>query len=106
MTKAVIHPGNCGFTTVVTTRMDDDDLCKIHLESPCQIICLLSEELTEVNPYMEISFQRQMPIILQMSAKHCLHTSCPVPIGILKAIEVEAGLAVPDDVLITITKEL
>jgi hypothetical protein len=32
-----------------------------------------------------------------MAAKHCQHASCPVPSGIIKAIEVASGLALPKD---------
>ena len=32
-----------------------------------------------------------------MGARHCYHTACPVPVDITKAIEIEAGLALPVD---------
>ena len=35
---------------------------------------------------------------LPQSAASGLHVSCPIPLGIIKAIEVEAGLALPTDV--------
>jgi hypothetical protein len=40
-----------------------------------------------------------------MGLKHCFHAACPVPVGIIKAIEVEAKLALPKDVLMKIAKE-
>ena len=36
--------------------------------------------------------------------QHCPHAACPVPVGIIKAIEVEAKLAVPADVSIKLFK--
>jgi hypothetical protein len=40
-----------------------------------------------------------------MAAKHCKHAACPVPSGIIKAIEVASGLALPKDASITVTQE-
>jgi hypothetical protein len=39
-----------------------------------------------------------------MGAKHCTHAACPVPVGIIKAVEVETGLALPADVSIKLSK--
>jgi hypothetical protein len=103
MAKAEIFPGNCGFITQVETTMDGD-VCKVTVVSECKAIQKLAQELTEVNPYQEISFRRSTPQILQMGAKFCTHAACPVPVGIIKAVEVEAGLALPTDVTIKLTK--
>ena len=54
MAKAEIYPGNCGFTTTVETAMDGD-ICKIAIKSDCKAIQKLAQELTEVDPYKEIS---------------------------------------------------
>ena len=104
MTRAEIHPGNCGFTTTVEAAMDGDT-CHLTITSDCKAIQKLAQELTAVNPYQEISFRRNTPTILQMGAKYCTHAACPVPVGIIKAVEVEAGMALPMDVVIKITKE-
>jgi hypothetical protein len=105
MAKAEIFPGNCGFTTTVETTLVDD-VCKVRLVSECKAIQKLAQELTEVNPYQEISFRRgNTPTILQAGAKFCTHAACPVPVGIIKAVEIEAGLALPTDVTIKLSKE-
>jgi len=44
------------------------------------------------------------PLTLLLATKHCPHTACPVPVGIIKAIEVEAGLALPADATIRLSK--
>jgi hypothetical protein len=103
MAKAEILPGNCGFATTVEATLDGD-VCKITVVSDCKAIQKLAQELTEVNPYQEISFRRSTPQILQMGAKYCTHAACPVPVGIIKAVEVEAGMALPMDVRIILTK--
>ena len=103
MAKAEILPGNCGFITIVETTLDGD-VCKIAIASDCKAIQKLAQELTEVNHYQEISFRRNTPLILQMGAKYCTHSACPVPVGIIKAVEIEAGMALPMDVTIKLTK--
>ena len=42
--------------------------------------------------------------VYRSATQHLKHAACPVPSAILKAIEVEAGLAVPQDVIIKIEK--
>jgi hypothetical protein len=64
----------------------------------------MAEELTQVNPYQEISFKRKLPIIHEAGIKHCTHAACPVPVSIVKAVEIEAGLALPTDVVIKLSK--
>lgn len=103
MARAEIFPGNCGFTTTVETRLEDD-VCKVAVVSECKAIQKLAQELTEVNPYQEISFRRNIPLILQMGAKFCTHAACPVPVGIIKAVEIAAGLALPTDVTIKLSQ--
>ena len=76
----------------------------VQIHSQCDAIQRMADELTEVNPYEEISFKRKMPRTHEMGVKYCTHAACPVPSGIIKAIEVEAGLALPTDVTIKLSK--
>ena len=103
MAKAEIFAGNCGFSTQVETSMEGK-LCKIQMTSECAAMRRLAEELTEVDPYKEISFRRAMPKIHEMGHKHCTHAACPVPVGIVKAVEIEAKLALPTDVSLKFSK--
>jgi hypothetical protein len=103
LAKAEIFSGVCGFSTTVETSMDGD-ACNISITSECQAIQRLGQALTQVNPFQEISFRRATPQTLQMGAKYCTHAACPVPVGIIKAIEVEAGLALPVDVSIKLSR--
>ncbi len=104
MTKTEIDPGVCGHRATVEAKMEGK-VCKLTITSSCKAIQELAKELTEVNPMMEISFKRSTPQTIQMGMKHCYHAACPVPVGIIKTIEVEAKLALPKDVLIKIAKE-
>ncbi len=103
MAKAEVHAGVCGFTTTVETTLDGK-ICKIVIQSDCAAIQKLAEELTEFSPYQEISWRRKTPLTMEMAAKHCTHAACPVPVGIIKAVEVESKLALPADVVIKISR--
>lgn len=103
MAKAEIFAGNCGFNTTVETRINGK-ICNIHINSQCDAIQRMAEELTQVNPFQEISFKRSLPLTYEMGVKYCTHAACPVPSGIIKAVEVEAGLALPKDVSIKLSK--
>jgi hypothetical protein len=103
MAKAEVHAGVCGFTTVVETTLDGD-VCKVSIQSDCEAMQRLGQALTEVNPYQEISYRRKTPLTLEMAAKFCTHAACPVPVGIIKAVEVESNLALPADVTIKVSR--
>ena len=103
VSQAEIYSGNCGFTTKVTATKNGS-VCHLTIESECKAIQRLAGELTEVEPFREISFRRQTPLTHEMGAKYCTHAACPVPVGIIKAVEIESGLALPDDVTIKLSK--
>jgi len=103
MAKAEVMAGNCGFTTQIEATMNGSS-CELHITSECKAIKRMAEELTQVDPYQEITFKRSVPIIHQAGVKHCSHAACPVPVSIIKAVEIEAGLALPTDVTIKLTK--
>lgn len=105
MAKAVIHAGNCGYVTTVEATLDGDRRVLLHIESDCKAIQRLAEHLQAVDPYEEISFRRGMPQTIEAGIRHCSHAACPVPVGIIKAVEVAAGLALPGEASITITQE-
>jgi hypothetical protein len=104
MAKAEILAGACGFSTSVEA-IQDGKMVNLKITSDCASIQRLAQELTQVNPYEEISFRKAVPQSLALGMKHCAHPACPVPVGIIKAIEVEAKLALPVDVNIHIEIE-
>lgn len=103
MAKAEVMAGNCGYNTTVQTKMEGK-VCKVEITSQCAAIQRMAQELTEVEPFKEISFKRAMPKTHEMGVKYCTHAACPVPVAIIKAIEIEAGLALPTDVNIKLSK--
>ena len=104
MSKAEIKPGICGFTTTVEVNKNGMRSCSLTIKSGCSHIQDLAEKLTELDPFQEIAFRGDGPAVFRAAAETLPHPACPVPVGIIKAIEVEAGLALPRPVEIKLSK--
>lgn len=107
MAKATIDSGICGHITHVSASKTEGYQVTLDIVSDCPDIQKLAEDpdVVEVNALEEISFRQGEPRILAKGREHCAHGSCPVPAGIIKVVEVEAGLALPKDVTIKFEKE-
>jgi hypothetical protein len=104
LATAKITSGICGFAATVHARKNGRKV-DLEIESECAAIQALAAELAEVDPFQEISFRGDGPRTLAAGAKHCYHPACPVPVGIIKAIEVESGLALPAEARIELSKD-
>jgi hypothetical protein len=104
MATAEINPGICGLKTTVHAQSNGDRTVHLTIESDCKAVCKLGEQLKDVDPYREFTWRRGGPQTLE-NAPQCLsHPACPVPSGIIKVVEIEAGLALPADVSIKLSK--
>ena len=101
-----VMSGICGMITEIRAT-SDDQAGKVQLEinTRCENIQKLAQELKVVDPMEEISFRGKGPKTLRMAANHCKHAACPVPSGIIKAVEVASGLALPKDASIQVSQE-
>jgi hypothetical protein len=103
LARAEIQSGVCGFKTIVETQMDGD-MCTVSIQSECQAIQRLGEHLAQVDPYREFTFRGDGPETYDLATRYCNHAACPVPVGVVKAVEIAAGLALPADVTIKLSK--
>ena len=105
MATVEIHSGVCGHVT--TVRATGGDAYKVHvtLESTCPHVWKISGDVDDVDALQQIGLRGGLPTVLQAAYTHCAHAACPVPAGLIKAIEVAAGLALPEDVSMRISKE-
>ncbi len=99
MTRIKINPGVCGLKTTVVIEGKGNKCFSVKVESDCEMVDRLGKEIAELT--LMDAFKRIIDNPVYRKGSACLrHVSCPVPSGILKALEVEAGLAVPRDVKI------
>ena len=103
---AVIHvdPGICGMATVVRTESEDGQICKVSIESPCEAIKALAEEIKELDGFAVAFTPFPANPVYAAASKHYKHAACPVPSAIVKAVEVACGLALPKDVSFRVEK--
>lgn len=106
MVKVEINSGICGFNTVVHAEDKTGYKAIFHLESECPNWKKVDEILggKELNMMTELFKNRETgnldSRVLEVSLKTIPHVSCPVISGLLKALEVSAGLALPRDATI------
>ena len=99
MTRAVVYPGICGMQTTIEVDKVAKRRARVAITSDCDMVTKLGKSLTEVDQFIVIK-QRGACEIYKATSRCHLHVTCPVPMAILKAIEVEAGFALPHDVVI------
>jgi hypothetical protein len=94
--RAKVTGGICGFTTVIVASSKDGMTVQLDIQSDCPKICKYAQDLTEVNAMDEILRKPMVETQPALLARdHGLHTACLVPIGVLKAVEAAASLALP-----------
>ncbi len=102
-TRVEVFAGICGHSALIEVKKVDETHVQVLVHSEC-------EQITDMNPDLASLqwkgkghgvFRRMIDsAVYQSAARHIRHTACPVPAAILKAIEVETGLALPKDVTI------
>lgn len=103
MTKVNVSAGACGFKTTVTAEKTDRRKVSIGLESECEAVMALGEELEKLGPLgiREImSTDWKTNQVFSVGSKTVSHSACPVLVAVIKAAEVELGLNVPSPVSI------
>ena len=110
MVNVEITGGICGFTTIVHAEGKTGYKASFQLESQCPNWKKVNDILggKQLNIMTELFKDKKTGTlnsqVLDVSLKMIPHVSCPVISGILKALEVSVGLALPKDAVITFKK--
>jgi hypothetical protein len=108
MSRAEVYAGICGHSAVIEVTKVDERSVQVVIHSACEQITAMNPDLARIQwkgRGHEV-FKRMMESVVYQSAdKHIRHTACPIPMAILKAIEIEAGIALPQDVTITFSAD-
>ena len=97
MVTVRITPGNCNFQSRIHVDRITKTRFEVGIDTECEQVVRLAGLIHELAlrdalaPLTESS-------LLERATESGLHVSCPIPLGIIKAIEVEAELALPTDV--------
>lgn len=102
--RADIDAGICGFHTSVIAEAETMRKVKLTIETECAQITKAAEELTEMDMLEELKAGLGRGHVYGVLSGCVRHVTCPVGSGILKAAEASAGLALPKDVTIKMSK--
>ena len=105
MVKAQVKAGICNLGTVIEAQSPDGMTVTLAIESECPKVQAMAAELTVANAFQELFKPANQTGILELAAKQKLHTTCLVPVGVLKAIEVAANMALPADAHISLQND-
>jgi hypothetical protein len=106
---AIIDAGICGFHTTVRAHSEDDQFVTFDVETNCEKIGQLGTRLKSLGPldaYEEINPATGSRLLetVRATLTGCC-AGCAVPVGLFKAMQVAAGLALPKEVRIAMTQE-
>ena len=104
LTKVIVNPGVCGFPATIEVIKTGKRQFALKIKTECDKLSALSRQVQTID-FMQ-AFQPAAQSDLYRAAAECtLHAACAIPVAIIKALEVEAGLALPRDVAIHFEKE-
>ena len=96
-----VQAGVCGMVSKITARMNDDMMsANVVIESNCPMVQKLSP-IENVAAFSAVGEPFTESEVYKKAATCLRHTACPVPCGVIKAIEAEAGLGLKKPVSIT-----
>ena len=104
--SAHIEAGVCGFQTTVAADSPDDQMVSLAIRTDCEKIASLAEVLNgrQIDAYQEIA-NGSGGVVLSAAREKLTGccAACVVPVGIFKALQVAARVALPRDVRVTLS---
>lgn len=104
MATGEIKCGICGFEVKVEAEQVEGSKIKLNIASTCPSYQKIAAELQEVDAYQEIFQKLHQGRVYEVFSKYSKHPSCSGVSGILKTVEVAAGLALGQTASINIKK--
>jgi len=104
-----IDAGICGLHTTAQVNSKDNQNVTFDISTNCDKIAKLAKAIGEkgsIDAYQEIS--PNGPALIMTTVRETLTgccAGCAVPVGLFKAMQVAAGLALPKDITIKLAKE-
>lgn len=107
MAQADVWAGICGYRVEIEVTSLDRKHVSVTLRTECEMCQAMNPDLTRLQVKGKdhtVLRPAADSAVYQSAARHIRHPACVVPAAILKAIEVEIGAALPDDVTIRLKK--
>lgn len=91
-----VKAGICGTETTIEITKTSQTKVRVSFVTTCEHVQDLANELTELDIGSEMTKPMNETMTYTLATKHLCKTSCIVPTAILKAMEVSAGLFLPE----------
>ncbi|MGD0056654.1 MAG: hypothetical protein ABSB83_02220 [Methanomassiliicoccales archaeon] len=98
-----VDPGVCRFKSRIVGS-PEGTIVHLKIESDCPCVQELAEELMSVDSFEALKMPYSNNLVYTKSGKVLNHSTCPVPMAILKCIEAAAGLALKKNVRVEFEK--
>lgn len=105
MTVVRVTSGICGFSTVVRVSQVDRRTVSVEIDSECKQVAALAKQLKSLDLKDVLRNPINENLVYRKAGECKLHPSCPTPCGVIKASEVELGLALVKEVRIEFLTE-
>jgi len=101
--KVTVDAGVCKMKTVIIAKANPETgMVELEIQSDCAHILKMSWSVKPICPYTEVEEDMNKTDIYTLASEALPHAACPVPCGMIKAIEVAGGLGLKRDVTIKI----
>lgn len=98
--KVLVDAGVCKMKTLITAKENEMGLVELDIRSDCANILKMSWKLEPMSPYSEVEAPFSESAIYRLADGAIPHTACPVPAGMVKALEVAGGLGLKRDIVV------
>jgi len=95
-----VKAGICGQETTVEVRKINQTKVSITIQTTCEHVQKLSEELKELNIGEEMDRPMNLTTTYILASKHLCRSSCVIPGAILKGLEAAADIFLPGPIAI------
>jgi hypothetical protein len=106
--KVEVDAGVCGFRASGVVVSDDEQLITFEVSSDCEKIrnlLVLMGKAQPIDAYQEISPEGESAVMkTARSALRGCCAGCVVPVGLYKAMQVAAGLALPMEIHVSVNR--
>ncbi len=92
-----VDAGVCKMKTLIIAKENDMGLIELTIKSDCPNILKMSWKLEPMSPYSEVEAEFSKSEIYKLANDAVPHTACPVPAGMVKALEVAGDLGLKRD---------
>ena len=96
-----VDPGACRLRSQVIGWMNDSGKLEVIITSDCKFVQQLGKILGQMEPMEVLHMPFSENLVYAKGGGVLKHATCPVPLAILKCLEVAAGLGVKKDVHLT-----